>query len=113
MPLSKIRICLVLCLLGFIQSLPSLAESFSSPYFSPGTEAWLKRSQRSITLNSRTNLNQASMEELMSLPNMNRDVALRLTGIRPLRNLNDLNRIDLPEETRERLKQGWNHRVTF
>lgn len=72
------------------------AYTFRQNYFPPEVVYGHYLSDR-MTMPGPVNLNQASLEELKTLPGMNESVGLKLIRLRPLKNMEDLYRLPAVE----------------
>ena len=75
-----------LCLSGLLA--PATAGSFTNSYIPPEI-AYANDLNQKVSVNQRVNINQASMPELMSLPGIDENMALKIMRIRPVEDVKD------------------------
>jgi hypothetical protein len=104
-------LCLVLLLVQTAQ-----ADQLGRPYFPIGLTELSYRHALTFQMDSgKINLNQATVQELTTLPDINENLALKLVRLRPMTNLQDLNQLkaSCPEKFVQRLIQNLKDDVRF
>lgn len=89
--IHKISAILILAMLlvPVLINSPVAAASYSSSYVSPEVVYADQLSQK-IPVPRKVNLNRASLNELVTLPGVDQNIAFKLIRIRPVENIQDL-----------------------
>lgn len=106
--------CLLIALISTVIATPTAnAISYSETFMTPEIQYQRELSQK-IRISKQINLNQASMNELKTLPGVDENVALKIIRIRPIENVRDIQRLPwMNTKEIQQLIQGLQGRIRF
>jgi hypothetical protein len=101
------------CLGALLANSPSYAASFSESYIPPEIRYSDDLAQK-VRIPKRVNVNQASLNELMTLPGIDENIALKMMRIRPVEGILDIQRLPfLNQKQLNQIINGIQKRVEF